>query len=138
MEIERKLKDARLISGLTQEQVAEQIMVSRQTISNWENGKSLPDIVSIMKLSDLYQISLDELLKGDPKMKEKMEKDVNAAKGNKRLILTTGIIVFVVAAVYLISIFAGGVFHDFCESAVRWVLLGIGVACAAAYMNQKE
>ncbi len=36
-------------------------MVSRQTISNWENGKSLPDIVSILNLSDLYQISLDEL-----------------------------------------------------------------------------
>lgn len=38
MEIERKLKDARLNSGFTQEQVAENIMVSRQTISNWENG----------------------------------------------------------------------------------------------------
>ena len=40
MEIEKKLKDARLNAGLTQEQVAEKIMVSRQTISNWENGGS--------------------------------------------------------------------------------------------------
>lgn len=138
MEIERKLKDARLSSGLTQEQVAEKIMVSRQTISNWENGKSLPDIISIMKLSDLYQISLDDLLKGDPKMKEKVEKDVIAARGNKRFILTTGIIVFAVAVVYLISIYTGGVFRDFCESALGWVLLGIGVACATAYLSQKE
>ena len=61
MEIEKKLKEARTNVGLTQEQVAEKIMVSRQTISNWENGKSLPDIVSILNLSDLYQISLDEL-----------------------------------------------------------------------------
>lgn len=61
MEIEKKLKEARANAGLTQEQVAERIIVSRQTISNWERGKSLPDIVSIMKLSDLYQISLDEL-----------------------------------------------------------------------------
>ena len=76
MEINKKLKDARLNSGLTQEQVAEKIMVSRQTISNWETGKSLPDIVSIINMSDLYQISLDELLKGDQKMKEKMEKDI--------------------------------------------------------------
>lgn len=38
MEIEKKLKDARVQAGLTQEQVAEKVMVSRQTISNWENG----------------------------------------------------------------------------------------------------
>ena len=48
MEIEKKLKEARANAGLTQEQVAEKIIVSRQTISNWERGKSLPDIVSIM------------------------------------------------------------------------------------------
>ena len=47
MEIEKKLKDVRIQAGLTQEQVAEKIMVSRQTVSNWENGKSLPDIVSM-------------------------------------------------------------------------------------------
>ena len=65
MEIEKRLKDARVKAGLTQEQVAEKVMVSRQTISNWENGKSLPDIISIMNLSDLYQISLDELNESD-------------------------------------------------------------------------
>ena len=138
MEIEKKLKDARVKPGLTQEQVAEKIMVSRQTISNWENGKSLPDIVSVMNMSDLYQISLDELLKGDPKMKEKMEKDVNVAKGNKRLILTTGIIMFVVLVVYTVSIFTGGAFRDFCENAVIWVLAGIAVASVMAYTSQKE
>ena len=106
MEIEKKLKEARTNAGLTQEQVAEKIMVSRQTISNWENGKSLPDIVSILNLSDLYQISLDELLKGDTKMKEKIEKDVKVAKDNKRLILTTAILLVVVAIIYSISAFA--------------------------------
>lgn len=56
MEIHKKIKEARLKAGLTQEQVANKIMVSRQTISNWENGKSLPDIVSVIGMSDLYQI----------------------------------------------------------------------------------
>lgn len=51
MEIDKKLKEARMNSGLTQEQVAEKMMVSRQTISNWENGKFLPDIVSVMPIS---------------------------------------------------------------------------------------
>lgn len=53
MEIGVKLKEARLKSGLTQENVAERIQVSRQTISNWENEKSFPDIVNVIKLSDL-------------------------------------------------------------------------------------
>ena len=138
MEIEKRLKDARVKAGLTQEQVAEKVMVSRQTISNWENGKSLPDIISIMNLSDLYQISLDELLKGDTKMKEKIEKDVKVAKGNKRLILTTAVLLFVVAIIYLISTLVGGAFYDFCEAAVRWVVMGIGVAFAMTYISQKE
>lgn len=138
MEISKKLKEARVNSGLTQEQVAEKIMVSRQTISNWENGKSVPDIVSVMNMSDLYQISLDELLKGDQSMKEKLEKDVDIFKRNKRLILMTGILVLVVAIIYLISICVGGAFYDFCESAVKWVLVGIGVACSTAYIRQKE
>ncbi len=138
MEIEKKLKDARVKAGLTQEQVADKIMVSRQTISNWENGKSLPDIVSIMNLSDLYQISLDELLKGDQKMKEKMAKDVKVAKGNVRLILTTAIIFLVVAIIYTTSTFVGGAFYDFCAAAIQWVVMGIGIAFAMVYVSQKD
>lgn len=138
MEINKKLKEARANCKLTQEQVAEKIMVSRQTVSNWENGKSLPDIVSLMYMSDLYQISLDELLKGDQRMKEKMEKDADISKRNKRLILMTGIFVLVVAIIYLISICVGGAFHDFCDSAIKWVLLAIGIACSTAYIRQKE
>ena len=138
MEIEKKLKDVRMQAGLTQEQVAEKIVVSRQTVSNWENGKSLPDIVSIMSLSDLYQISIDELLKGDKRMKEKMEKDANIAKANKRVILTTAIITLVVGIIYSISIFVGGAFYEFCASAIQWVMLGIGTACALTLINIKN
>ena len=65
MEIAKKIKTARIKVELTQEHVADELQVSRQTISNWENAKTYPDIISIIKLSDLYQISLDELLKGD-------------------------------------------------------------------------
>ena len=60
MEIGVKLKEARIKSGLTQEMLQKKIQVSRQTISNWENEKSFPDIVNVIKLSDLYNISLDQ------------------------------------------------------------------------------
>lgn len=64
MDIGEKLKEARLAAHLTQEQAAERLGVSRQTMSNWENSKTYPDIVSVIKMSDLYAVSLDHLLKG--------------------------------------------------------------------------
>uniref|UniRef100_UPI0035214EF8 helix-turn-helix domain-containing protein n=1 Tax=Blautia faecicola TaxID=2509240 RepID=UPI0035214EF8 len=86
MEIGKKLKDARMRSGFTQESVAEKVNVSRQTISNWENEKSYPDITSVIELSNLYSISLDELLKGDEKMMEHLEESTNVVKSTRKLI----------------------------------------------------
>lgn len=91
MEIGNKLKSARVISGLTQEKVAEEIQVSRQTISNWENEKSYPDIISVIKLSDLYNISLDELLKGDSKMIEHLQESTNVVNSNRKLLIAIGL-----------------------------------------------
>lgn len=87
MEIGVKLKDARRQAGMTQEKVAEEIQVTRQTISNWENEKSFPDIVSVIRLSSLYGISLDQLLKGDEEMMEHLEKSTNIVKSNQKLIM---------------------------------------------------
>lgn len=87
MEIGVKLRDARLRAGMTQEKVAEEIQVTRQTISNWENEKSFPDIVSVIRLSSLYGISLDQLLKGDEEMMEHLEKSTNIVKSNQKLIM---------------------------------------------------
>lgn len=96
MEIGKKLKEARLAAGLTQEQAAERLFVSRQTISNWENEKTYPDIISVVRLSDLYSISLDELLKGDAKMLEHLEKSTDTVKSNQKLLLAViaNIVVF--------------------------------------------
>ena len=138
MEISEKLKEARQKSGMTQDQVAEKIMVSRVTVSHWENGKSLPDIVSLISLSNLYCISLDELVKGDSKMTEKVKKDAKDADNNKRLIRITGILVIAVLLVYAVSTVTGGAFRDFCEAALLWVLIGIGVAESMTYFSQIE
>ena len=102
MEIGKKLKDARIKSGLTQEIIAEKINVSRQTISNWENEKSYPDIVSVIELSNLYSISLDDLLKGDEKMMEHLEESTNIVKSNKKLI--GAIILSVIIVMLLITL----------------------------------
>ena len=80
-----KIKAARIEKKLTQEQVAELLGVSRQTISNWENEKSYPDIISVIKMSECYDVSLDYLLKGEQKMKsyyDYLEESTNVVKSN--------------------------------------------------------
>ena len=84
-DIGSKIKAARLEKKLTQEQVAELLGVSRQTISNWENEKSYPDIISVIKMSDCYEVSLDYLLKGEQKMNtyyDYLEESTNVVKSN--------------------------------------------------------
>lgn len=105
MEIGQKLKDARIHSGLTQEVVAEKINVSRQTISNWENEKSYPDIISVIELSSLYCISLDDLLKGDSKMIEHLEESTNVVKSNKKLIGAISLNIIVVILLITLNMF---------------------------------
>lgn len=85
MEIGQKLKQTRLDSGLTQETVAERVGVSRQTVSNWENNRSYPDIASLLALSDLYSLTLDELLKGDAAMIRHLEQSTDVVQSKNRL-----------------------------------------------------
>lgn len=88
MEIGSKIKKSRIDAKLTQEQAAEALGISRQTISNWENEKSYPDIVSVLKMSDLYGVSLDYLLKGDSPMKnylDYIEESTNVVKSKVKL-----------------------------------------------------
>ena len=91
-DIGSKIKAARVEKKFTQEQVAEVLGVSRQTISNWENGKSYPDIISVIKMSECYGVSLDYLLKGEEKMSayyDFLEESTNVVKstGNRNKII---------------------------------------------------
>ncbi len=73
MELGRQIKKYRGELGLSQEMLAEKIYVSRQTVSNWENDKNYPDINSLLRLSEVFEVSIDILIKGDvEKMKEEI------------------------------------------------------------------
>lgn len=65
MELPKQLKANRERLGLSQEDVCHAIYVSRQTMSSWENGKTYPDVQSLLLLSDLFGVSVDDLVKGD-------------------------------------------------------------------------
>lgn len=70
MNLGNSLFNARKKSGLSQEEVAEKLGVSRQTISKWETDETLPDIRQSKKLAVLYHVSLDELIDFDVDLKE--------------------------------------------------------------------
>jgi len=75
-----KLKIYRTEHELTQDDVAALLHVSRQTISKWENGVNEPDIHTILKLSDIYSVTLDDLLRGDEIVIQKLAKKERSFK----------------------------------------------------------
>ena len=74
MKLSGQIKKHRDELGHSQEELAEKIFVTRQSVSNWENGKTYPDLQSLLRLSDLFGLSLDELIKGDI---ETMKDEIN-------------------------------------------------------------
>ena len=65
MEFNNKLYELRKQKGFSQEELANRLNVSRQTISKWEVGESTPDMEKLVAISDLFEVSLDELVKGE-------------------------------------------------------------------------
>ena len=105
MEISKCIKDARQNNNISQESLAEQLGVSRQTISSWENGKSYPDLVSIIKISDIFNISLDKMLKEDKKLVNNMQEKMDTVKSNKSIVFTILFAIIIFGGIYLIQTF---------------------------------
>ncbi|MGX7140804.1 helix-turn-helix domain-containing protein [Facklamia languida] len=103
MTIGELLKEARLQAGMTQEKVAEAIGVSRQSISNWENDKTYPDVINVIALSELYQVSLDYLLKGSKDYMKHLDESTDIVKSNKALIRSIVLGVLAILFILLIS-----------------------------------
>ncbi len=124
MEIGTTIKQHRTELGWSQEALAEKAYVSRQTVSNWETEKSYPDVHSLLILSNLFGVSLDELIKGDVAvMKEQVKsKDVRTFK-KLQLICGLGILLLIVTGVPLLEY--GGVIGG-----VVWGALAVGVFLA--------
>ena len=105
MEISKCIKDARQNNNISQESLAKQLGVSRQTISSWENGKSYPDLVSIIKMSDIFNISLDKMLKEDKKLVNNMQEKMDTVKSNKSIVFTILFAIIIFGGIYLIQTF---------------------------------
>lgn len=97
MELGNKIKYYRGEKEFSQEELAERVYVSRQTISNWENNKSYPDINSIVLLSEVFEISIDNLIKGDV---EQMKKEINT-EDVKKLNLYSSIMLILMLVAFI-------------------------------------
>lgn len=97
MELGKQIKKHRQEAHLSQDELANRIYVSRQTISNWENDKSYPDVNSLVLLSEIFQISLDKLIKGDIEVmkdviqKEEIEKMNRYGKAYTIMLIATAV-----------------------------------------------
>ena len=104
MELGKQIKIHRQEARMTQEELADRVYVSRQTVSNWENDKSYPDVNSLVLLSEVFQISLDKLIKGDIDVMKEVIKQEEIAKLNRySAIYVILLIVTAVSAIPLVE-----------------------------------
>ena len=139
------LKEQRKEKGITQEQLAEKLNVSRRTVSRWETGSNMPDLDLLMELSDLYEVDLREMLNGERKSEDPMNKEIeetvlkvaeysNAEKQRDTIIVR---IYFIVGIIALLLNGAMEFFADAEETFWAGFLKGgtIGLAIAAMIMG---
>ena len=99
LKLGKKIKYYRNEKAVTQDELAERVFVSRQTISNWENDKSYPDINSILLLSEVLDVPIDNLIKGDV---EQMKDEINTGEVREIKIYSTMMQVFLLLAAVLL------------------------------------
>ena len=112
-----KIRDYRKKAGLSQEQLAEELNVSRQAITKWETNKGVPDISNLIAISDEFGVTLDELIKEDAVVKKKIISDSSSKKWH------------ILVIIYLIAIVAYIAFFAVCHK-----ILMIGFLIATLFM----
>ena len=92
MKIGEKIKEQRLKKKWTQEQLAQLLNVSRSTVSSWEVGRNYPDLETIISISDLFGISLDNLLREDTQMVKETTKKIKRGEIYKTILVAMGVV----------------------------------------------
>lgn len=124
MDFGTQVKELRTARNLTQEQFAEKLNITRQAVSNWENNRNLPDIEMLIQMSDVFNISLEQLILGGTKMNnmtKKIIKDGSELRKVKMNMITTviggvlmllGFVCLIIKTLSVEYIDAAGVLHE--------------------------
>ncbi|WP_288737380.1 helix-turn-helix domain-containing protein [uncultured Enorma sp.] len=103
MEVGKRIRDERKGAGMSQDDLAARVYVSRQTISSWENDKTYPDVQSLILLSEIFGVTVDSLIKGDVEtMTETIDTEVRTMKRLSYVML--GFLVLMLLAVVWICV----------------------------------
>ena len=106
MELGKQIKKYRIEANLSQEELADKVFVSRQTISNWENDKNYPDIKSLVLMSEVFHVSLDHLIKGDlERMKKEIDTQEYAEFQKYSIVFSVLFVTILIVPVPLVMIF---------------------------------
>lgn len=133
LELHNQIKKYRNEMNWSQEELAEKVYVTRQTISNWENNKNYPDIHSLLLLSSLFNISLDQLIKGDINiMKDEINKKELEQFNHDGAIFTVLLILTIVSVVPLT------VFLNYYGLLIAAILWGISMYYALRIEKYKK
>ena len=105
MELGSQIRRYRSERGMSQDDLAGRIFVSRQTISNWENDRTYPDVQNLLLLSDLFDVTIDQLIKGDlGTMKQALDKDVRSMKILNLILYGLDAVIFIVDGLVLYGV----------------------------------
>ncbi len=105
MELGKRIAEIRKEHDLTQEGLAEICSVTRQTISNWETGKSYPDLETLVLISDTFDVSLDAMLKGDRKMVSEITKEQkNGRYSTVKIVVAVAIAIVIITGLFMIML----------------------------------
>ncbi|MFD1411087.1 DUF3955 domain-containing protein [Lapidilactobacillus gannanensis] len=133
MDFGKQIKQLRRTRQLTQEELARQLNVSRQTISSWETNRNLPDLTMVVLIAQTFQLSLDQLILGDVTMKQKLMRDGSQMR-QLRLRIISLILLVLGGGCFLISGLIGsyvdsqGILHEpFFLIPLGYLLLAIGI-----------
>lgn len=120
MELAHQIRQKRKERGLSQEELAAAVYVTRQTVSNWENDKTYPDVQSLLLLSELFGMTIDELVKGDvPTMEKILSED--ARRMNRLSYVMAGSVALALAAAAVASLFTDSVVVMIAVLVAFWV-----------------
>ena len=120
MELSSQIKKYRTELGLSQEELAEKVYVTRQTVSNWETGKSYPDIHSLLLLGALFDLSLDQLIKGDLETMKEIINEQEVKKFNRYSTILS--VLFALAIASAVPLFMWLEVYAFIPFGVLWAV----------------
>lgn len=129
MDVGNQIRERRQARGLSQEELAQRLYVSRVTVSNWETGKTLPDVQSMLLLANLFGTTIDELVRGDvDEMREMVEKN---ERRTKTFAVALAAVEVVVGTALAVTAVAG---RDYLEPVLRLLLAVLVLAFAGAML----